>query len=55
MNRRLAQKAECKTWNQRFKGSIIIGGNIFWHWTFLFLHSKASDTNIGIAANVVCL
>ena len=29
------------------------GGNIF-HWIF-FSHSEASDANIGIMANVVCL
>ena len=35
-------------------GSIPTGGNIF-YWTFLFSHSKASDANIAIIANVVCL
>ena len=34
-------------------GSIPTGGNIF-HWIF-FSYSEASDANIGIIANVVCL
>ena len=34
-------------------GSIPTGGNIFCPW--IFSHSKASDANIGIIANVVCL
>ena len=35
-------------------GSIPTGGNILLL-DFLFSHSKASDANIGIIANVVCL
>ena len=35
-------------------GSILTGGNILLL-DFLFSHSKASDANIGIIANVVCL
>ena len=31
----LVQKGECWTWNQRFRSSILIGGNIF-HWLFCF-------------------
>ena len=30
-------------------------GVAFCHWTFLFSCRKASDANIGIIANVVCL
>ena len=36
-------------------GSILTGGNILLLFFFLFSHSKASDANIGIIANVVCL
>ena len=35
-------------------GSILTGGNILLL-EFLFSRSKASDANIGIIANVVCL
>ena len=57
-NAQLAQKGECWTWmNQRFMrrpGSILTHSNIL-SLDFLFSHSKASDANIGIIANVVCL
>ena len=33
-------------------GSILTGGNIL---SLDFLHSKASDANIGIIVNIVCL
>ena len=36
-------------------GSILTEGNILSLDFFLFLRSKASDANIGIIANVVCL
>ena len=36
-------------------GLILNGGNILPLDIFLFSHSKASDANIGIIANVVCL
>ena len=35
-------------------GLILTMGNIF-HWIFLFSHSIASDANIGVISNVVCL
>ena len=35
----------------RGPGSILTGSN----WIFLFSHSKASDANVGIIANVACL
>ena len=37
----------------RGPGSIPTGGNIFHCFFFLFSHSKASDSNIGIFANFV--
>ena len=40
---------DLKSWDS---GSILTGGNILFHF---FSHSKASDANIGIIANVVCL
>ena len=44
---RLAQKAECWTWNQRASGSVLTGVT-FCYWNSSFSRSKASDANIGI-------
>ena len=57
-NAKLVQKTECWHWNQKSRGSILTVGNIlflFSHGIFLFLfsHSKASDANIDIIANLV--
>ena len=53
---RLAQRGEYWTWNQRLRGpgSIFTRVNIL-SLDFLFSGSKASDANIGIVTNVVCL
>ena len=42
------------TWNQRLNSGLglILTGVTFCYWNFLFLHSKASDANIGIIANL---
>ena len=42
--------SDSETWAS---GSILTGGNILL--LFFFSRSKASDANIGIIANVVCL
>ena len=53
-NAKLAQKGECWTWNQRFSGSILNGGNILLL-EILFSRSTASDANTGIIANFISI
>ena len=50
----MAQRAEHKTPMTEVRG-LILTEITFFCWTFLFLHSKASDANIVIIANFVCL
>ena len=53
-NAQLAQQDKCWTLIQRSRGSIPTGDNILFC-IFLFSCSKASNANIAIIVNVVCL